>query len=312
MRQTDLNKVVFYSKEDGAGWHFLQKGEHILRTDLKSNITKLVFSSKDKWIGALTAGNQIVVYNTINRSGRTIRLESRAQAFAFSADEKQLLTSDTIGDLQVWDIATGNLLSTPIAKGDPITAMAVTDKLLALGMGNELHILDINTLQELQQPTAQGNIEQLVFSLDGTWLASSNSTGQIQIWEQANGKFSDPKVINKEGVASMAINPFNSLLAIGATDEVYLINPTTLEEYSRIPHTGTVNSVSFSADGKTMLTSSLKVLQFWDVSKIHEIKKEKLVDIACQHLTENLTGEQWNTLFDNERYRPLCVNLPVP
>jgi len=280
--------------------------------DLKFNIIKLVFSPKDKWIGALTAGNQIVVYNTQNRGGKTIPLKSLVQAFTFSADEKQLLTGDTSGNLQVWDTITGNLLKTPIAKGNPITAIAATDKLLALGLGNELHILDINTLQELQQPTAQGNIDQLVFSPDGSWLASSNSMGQTQIWEQANGKFSDPKVINKEGVASMAFNPSNSLLAIGVTDEVYLINPTTLEEYSRIPHTGTVNSVSFSADGNTMLTSSLKVLQFWDVSKIQEINKEKLVDIACQHLTENLTGEQWNTLFDNERYRPLCANLPVP
>jgi WD40 repeat protein len=279
---------------------------------LKSNINKLVFSPKDKWIGALTAGNQIVIYNTQNRGGKTIRLESRVQAFAFSADEKQLLTGDAIGNLQVWDTVTGNLLKTPIAKGHPITAMAATTKLLALGMDNELHILDINTFQESEQPTAQGTIEQLIFSPDSSWLASSNSTGQIQIWQQVNGKFIEPKVINKEGAVSLAFNPSNSLIAIGATDEVYLINPSTLEEYARIPHTGTVSSVSFSADGATLMTSSLKVLQFWDISKIQETKKENLVEIACQHLTENLTGEQWSTLFETERYRPLCVNLPVP
>lgn len=39
MRQTDLNKVVFHSKEDMAGGHYLQKGEHILRADLKSSYT---------------------------------------------------------------------------------------------------------------------------------------------------------------------------------------------------------------------------------------------------------------------------------
>ena len=279
---------------------------------LKSNITKLVFSPKDKWIAALTTGNEIVLYNTQNRGGKTLRFENRVQAFAFSADEKQLFTGDATGNLQVWDTVTGNLLKTPIAGGKPITAMATTTKTLALGMGNELHVLDINTLEELEQPIAQGNIEQLGFSPDGLWLASSNSTGQIQIWEQVNGKFSDPKTINKDGVASIAFNPSNSLLAIGASDEVYLIDPITLEEYSRIPHTGTVNSVAFSADGSTLLTSSLKVLQFWDISKIQEIKKANLVAIACGHLSENLTGEQWSTLFDNERYRPLCENLPVP
>ncbi len=41
MRQTDLNKVVFHSKEDMAGWHYLQKGEHILRADLKSSYTDI-------------------------------------------------------------------------------------------------------------------------------------------------------------------------------------------------------------------------------------------------------------------------------
>jgi len=39
MRQTDLNKVVFHSKEDMGGGHYLQKGEHILRADLKPECT---------------------------------------------------------------------------------------------------------------------------------------------------------------------------------------------------------------------------------------------------------------------------------
>jgi hypothetical protein len=37
MHQTDLNKVVFHSKEDMAGGYNLQKGEHILKADTKSN-----------------------------------------------------------------------------------------------------------------------------------------------------------------------------------------------------------------------------------------------------------------------------------
>lgn len=37
MHESDLNKVVFHSKEDMAGGHYLQKGEHILRADIKSD-----------------------------------------------------------------------------------------------------------------------------------------------------------------------------------------------------------------------------------------------------------------------------------
>ncbi|MEP6895152.1 MAG: TIR domain-containing protein [Chloroflexota bacterium] len=280
--------------------------------DLKASVTKLVFSSKDKWLAALTARNEIAMYNTQNHSPKTIKPDNLVGAFAFSPDEKQLLTGDSSGKLQTWDAVTGKLLNTAITYDLPITAMAVVNDVLAIGAQNELHILDGNTLKEIDQPVSQGNLELLVFSPDGSWLASSNSTGQIQIWEQVNGKFTEPKTINKEGVVSLAFDPSNNLLAIGAIDKVYLIDRTTLEEHARIPHTGTVNSVSFSSDGAVLMTSSLKVIQFWDISKISEIKKGNLIEIACQHLTENLSGEQWSTLFENERYRPLCTNLPVP
>lgn len=36
MHESDLNRVVFYSKEDMAGGHQLQKGESILRAEIKS------------------------------------------------------------------------------------------------------------------------------------------------------------------------------------------------------------------------------------------------------------------------------------
>lgn len=41
MHQTDINKLVFHSKEDMAGGYNLQKGEHILRADTKSNYTDI-------------------------------------------------------------------------------------------------------------------------------------------------------------------------------------------------------------------------------------------------------------------------------
>ena len=41
MHKTDLNRVIFHSKEDLAGGHYLQKGEHILRTDIKSDYSDI-------------------------------------------------------------------------------------------------------------------------------------------------------------------------------------------------------------------------------------------------------------------------------
>ena len=37
MRNSDLNRVVYYSKEDMAGPLQLKKGEHILKAELKTD-----------------------------------------------------------------------------------------------------------------------------------------------------------------------------------------------------------------------------------------------------------------------------------
>ena len=62
----------------------------------------------------------------------------------------------------------------------------------------------------------------------------------------------------------------------------------------------------------SLKVASLKVIQFWDITKIQELKKESIVETACRHLVENLTHDQWDILFAPEDYRPLCENLPIP
>ena len=43
MHDTDLDKVIFFSKEDMAGGYYLQKGEHILQVDTKSTYSDIKF-----------------------------------------------------------------------------------------------------------------------------------------------------------------------------------------------------------------------------------------------------------------------------
>ena len=277
--------------------------------DLKSNIVRMVFSSKDRWVAALNTGNEVVLYNTQNRSGRTIVPANPVSGLAFSPDEKFLLTGDSAGNLQAWDVSTSKLSNTPVKFDGPITAMAATQNQLAIGANDQLHILDINTFQELEQPESKLDIELLTDSTDGTLLASSDSNGQIQIWHQENGKFTSPQSLTKGSVTSLAFTPTNNLLAIGVVDSLLLIDPVTLEEYARIPITGTVNSISFAPDGTTFMTSSLRVLQFWDLAKVQPIKKAGIVETACQHLIENLSQDQWDLFFKGDDYKPLCPDL---
>jgi hypothetical protein len=108
----------------------------------------------------------------------------------------------------------------------------------------------------------------------------------------------------------MAFNPSGNRLAVGATNAVYLIDTTTVDEVARIPHAGKVDGVSYSLDGKTMATASLKAVQFWDVTKIESVQADALISTACSRLTTNFSEVQWSNLFGNEPYRKLCEKLP--
>lgn len=279
---------------------------------LRNNVQRMIFSTKERWLGILTAGNEVVIYNTQNRSGRTISPANPVTGLAFSPDEKNLFTSDAKGNLQVWDLTTSKLIDTPVKYEQSITAMVATQDQLILAAVDAVHVLDINTFQELDQPKSVSVVDLLAINPDGTLLAATNSNGQVQIWQRENGIFGSPKSLTKGNGASLAFSPATDLLVIGGVDSLLLLDLSTLEEHARIPIAGTINSISFSPDGATFITSSLRVLQTWDPSKIQPIQKDAIVDTACRHLFENLSYRQWTLLFKNEEYKPLCANLPVP
>jgi WD40 repeat protein len=189
--------------------------------------------------------------------------------------------------------------------------MAASDNYLSVGTGSEVYILDIHTLQPITQLKIVNDHERLTFSSNGEWLASSSSTSPIQLWQQQSGKFSDPLVIKRDNVSSFGFDTQGTLLAVGSVDNVYLIDPSTQKEVARIPHTGTVTSVAFAPDGKTLMTASLKVLQFWNIAAIPLVQAEHLPEIACSRVIENFNQEQWDLLFETEAYTVLCPDLPV-
>jgi WD40 repeat protein len=192
-------------------------------------------------------------------------------------------------------------------------SIAAGAKAIAVGANDKIIILDANAEQKTMEWDAPGKNQFVAFNSDGSLLASANSSGQIEIWKPANGKYELQKIVTREQPYSIAFDPQSNLLAVGTTANVYLIDSVSGEEVSRIPHAGIVNSVSFSPDGKTLATASLKAIQLWDVSKLQVAKTNDLVQAACSRLINNFSKSEWQVLFGNDLpYVKLCENLPVP
>jgi WD40 repeat protein len=157
-----------------------------------------------------------------------------------------------------------------------------------------------------------GDHTLLAFSADGFLLASSNSAGLVEVWKYEGGSFSLAGSIRKDSVHSLEFDPNGLVLAVGARDNVFLIDPFDASEVARIPHADDVLGLSYSADGNRMATASLKAVQFWDMASIPAIVPGDLIAAACSRLSANFSQAQWSNFFGNEEYRELCAGLPVP
>ncbi len=280
---------------------------------LTGNVDKMVFSPDSKWLGISTDAGNVMLYSFENKFARTIKSTgAMGYELAFLPEGGQLITDSSTGLVETWNVTNGTKIQTLYDEGSGVASITASPNHIAFGLTDKITILSAN-LEPVTELDSPGDHQNLAFSADGSFLASSNSAGLIEIWKYGDGNFAPSKSIRKEAVYSLAFNPKSTQLAVGTTSYTYLINPNSVTETARIPQSGTVYGVSYSADGNTLVTSSLKAVQFWDVlNGIETIELDTLVTAACSRLTVNFSYAQWSNLFGDEPYRLLCENLPVP
>ncbi len=280
--------------------------------EFKGDIYDLVVSPDSKMIGISTYDNEYLIYNLKTRIPIRVTPSGDAYALTFSADSSRFITGTTDGVIETWDVKSGKRINS-FDEGDSILSLAAGPTGVAVGITDKIILLDANVAQKTAEWQSPGENQFVAFNTDGSLLAAANSSGQIEIWKAQDGKYERQKTVTREQPYSIAFDPQSNLLAVGTTDNVYMIDTDSGEEVSRIPHRGIVYSVSFSPDGKTLATASLKVIQLWDVSKLQASKNTDLVQAACSRLINNFSKSEWQVMFGSDQpYVKLCESLPVP
>jgi WD40 repeat protein len=288
----------------------------ILQTDpvlkFDSNVAQLVVSPDSNWLGISTDAGEISLLNIASRSKKSISQNGFGKNILFSADSKWLITVDAASRVQTWDTST--LIEGPTlfdGKAE-VKSLALSSNQLALGLQDRILVVDAATGRPISEIQSPGNHGVMAFNPDGTLLASGDSSGQLSIWRVFGNEFSLLNTVPGEKVVSMLFDPQGTRLFTGTTNYLLIYDPLTGHEVARIRHQDVVNGISFSPDGNTLVTASLKAVQFWDVQKIAGITTDELVPAACSHLTQNFSSAEWMTFFGGEPYRKLCEKLPGP
>jgi WD40 repeat protein len=256
--------------------------------------------------------NRAILYDQETRSSTLLNTDSKVTDTAFGPGSSNAVTAGENGKIIIWDLKTGEQKN---ELQNPTSALSVSVQpngtKLAAGLRNQTIIWDLETREKFTTLSQAGAISSVAYSDDGLWLATASEDGTIYIWSAQAGYEGKPTILRMNGrPLGLDFSPGDRWLAAGGSNTfAYLWDLSTGEEVSRLPHSDAVTSVSFSKDGRLMATVSRKVVQFWDVPALPLVTTAGLIDVACSHLTENISKSEWEIIFPGEEYRPLCPNL---
>jgi WD40 repeat protein len=284
--------------------------EPVLKFD--TNVAKFIISPDSNWMGISTNAGELYLLNIASRQKKMPAQNGFGENILFSSDSQTLIAVDGDSKIRTWNTSTlveGLIL---FDGNTEVKSLATNANQLALGLMDRILVVDVdsgNTLSEISSP---GSHKVMAYSPDGTLLASGNPSGQLSIWRVSGNDFTLLHTLPGEEAVSMSFDPQGRRLFVGTMNNLLVYDPLTGHEVARIRHQDTVNGISFSADGNTLVTVSLKTIQFWDVQKILGVTADELLPAACSHLTKNFSSAEWTAFFGEETYRKLCGKLPVP
>jgi len=286
--------------------------------------SSMAISADSKWIAIVEKDENTASYNRVV----LVSVDGKKKLFfshdgvvidtvAFTPDNRQVITADQKGLINIWDVETGEKLHSLNAEGVLLSlAVSPNGKYLVAGTEENNHsiVWDLSTQAQVAILEQAGRIKTVQFSKDGKLLATGSSEATVYFWNMENGSFSRAKnkfLANGE-VLSLDFSADNQRLAVGdSSGYVYLYDLVLGQEVARLPHVDKVTSVSFSPDGRQLATVSRKTVMVWDMLSIPLVMRSQLAETACAHLISNFDENKWKLLFFEEEYRLMCPNLPA-
>jgi WD40 repeat protein len=214
----------------------------------------------------------------INTMGHSAKIEN----LVFTPDGDKIISISDDKTARVWNFATGEMLKkfeTKIGDGSEgslySSAVSPDGKLFAMSgftttPDKQIYIAIIDLTKGAQIATAVGHtdvVNALAFTSDSKYLVSGSNDGQIKVWTVSNStQFENILSIPVGGaINNLALNAMNRDVAVaveGKTDiVVYSLTGLERNAVKMTPrnwrkHRGTVNKLTYSADGTYLSSSS--------------------------------------------------------
>ena len=194
-------------------------------------------------------------------------------SIAYSPDGTHLAVGDDKGVLQVWDIATGQVVLFCLGHSAAIQSVVYRPDGQQLASGSDdktVKLWNPSTGKCLRTLEGHENwVRSVVYSPDGQQLASGSDDDTVKLWNPSTGKCLRTLEGHENSVLSVVYRPDGQQLASGSDDKtVKLWNPSTGKCLRTLEgHENWVRSVVYRPDGQQLASGSTdNTVKLWNPS----------------------------------------------
>lgn len=237
-------------------------------------LANAVFDTERRRVSTISDDNTARVWDATTGAAISpvLGLDSPGQCAVLSSDGLRLATGSQ-GAAQVWDVATGKLIS-QVRHERPIRFIAWRpDGHAVLSVADDddtARVWNPDTGAAVTPPLAHGEeITDATFSSDGKRIATVSNLGTGRVWDADTGQSILSPLRHGGGLRRVRFNRNATLLVTASMDgTVRLWNTTTGAQVTPpLRHGGWVNDLAFSPDGRRILTTSDDgTARLWDVT----------------------------------------------